>query len=321
MRLHAFAGLLFACNLIPTQSQAEECSDALIVETYSRYSEANMDWRLSQFVSEEEWNSIQKDAGANAIIYGVPMGGSYSEYKAASSKKISEMGESLTSQQVDNILWTGLGGNSLEAYQKCLQSKSYGLFLYPRKATKTALEIVLEYRPTNSDGGAITLDWASTSPQVGKRPTSISPNNKWTFFVTRPSDSGDILLAVNGGGLTAPAVVITAYPPPPPQWNSEWVTMRDPVNNTGEAGSASLPDDYEIRNIRYHWVGPSPHDHEFKFDVFGPSGLFKSDVSYVGNNGTQWESRIKVLHVGKHRLQFAFSGWNDNKSTLHFIWQ
>jgi len=321
MRSLVFAGLIFIYSLIPSQSQAEDCSDALIVETYSQNSAMNMDWRLSQFVSEEEWNSIQKKADASAIIYGVPMGGSYGEYKAASKKKISEMGESLTSQQVDNILWTGLGGNSLLAYQSCLQSKSYGLFLYPRKATKTALEMVLEYRPIGAGGGDITLNWASTSPQVDNLLAKISPHTEWTFFVDRPSGSEDILLAVNGGGLTAPAVVITAYPPPLPVWNSEWVTMRDPAQNTGQPGSASLPDGYEIRNIRYGWVGPSPHDHEFKFDLFDGSVLLKPDVSYVGNNATPWEDRIKVLSISGHKLRFAFSGWNDNKSDFHFIWQ
>ncbi|RWK12161.1 hypothetical protein [Mesorhizobium sp.] len=296
----------------------------MIVSTYSRNSEANSDWRISQYLSEEEFKEIQKKAGAQGEIYGVPVSGSWSDYQAASRRKIQQSNERLTKAQAENVVWTGLDEVSLKAYEACLHSKDYGLFLYPRKATKTQVELRLEYRPIGN-GATIDLNWPG-APVEAKLPRRIKANERRTIVIRRPtSQDVEVLMSVNGGGATSEAITITAYPDPPtmaePAWQLVEVSMRNPVANVGTAGTASLADGYEIRNIRYHHVGPGKDDHEMIFDVYGPAGRLRADVAYTANNGTDWKTRVSSVQADGHIIRYAFSNWNDNHAQFHFTWE
>ena len=73
-----------AITLFTAQTaKANNCSDALIVSMHSSSSKIKSDWRLSIFVSEEQYNKMKNSAGANARVYGVPVGANYSQYKAS----------------------------------------------------------------------------------------------------------------------------------------------------------------------------------------------------------------------------------------------
>ena len=86
-------------------------------------------------------------------------------------------------------------------------------------------------------------------------------------------------------------------------------------------GSASLGEGYELRNISYEFVGPSPDRHQFWFDLYGPGGLVQARVSYVGNHKSQWEDRKSAVSAGSSTLHFAVAESNDGKATLHYTWQ
>ncbi|RWF64106.1 hypothetical protein [Mesorhizobium sp.] len=319
--------LIFTIAIVATWAGpafSDDCSDALIVSTYRKNSESSSDWRLSQYVSEDEFKQLQKNAGAKAVVYGVPVSGSYSDYQTASKNRIQQSGEKLTKAQAENVIWTGLNDASLRGYEACLHSKDYGLFLYPRKATKKQVELRLEYRPVGS-AAAVNLNWPG-APAGADFPKQIKANERRTIIIRRPASPDDeILLSVNGGGATAEAITITAYPNPPkmvaPAYEVLQVSMRNPVTNVGTAGTASLHDGYEVRNIRYHHVGPGKDDHEMDFDVYGPEGRVKTDISYIANNGSDWKKRISSVQIESHVLKYAFSNWNDNQAQFHFIWQ
>lgn len=205
--------------VIPTSGYAQQnCSEALIVDTYNDSSESSRDYRLSKFVTEGQWNELKKGGSGRAVIYGVPIGASYSEYQANSRFKEQQTGESLTEHQARNILWTGLSDNSLEAYTTCLHANSSGLFFYVKGATHTQLEVIVRYNGA-ADANPLPLSWSGGTPEViAQLPLGIRTNESIPTIVNRPS-TGDYLLAmrvVNGSFPAPPSIRITAWPPLPP---------------------------------------------------------------------------------------------------------
>jgi hypothetical protein len=93
------------------------CDAALIKETYNSFSSDQTDWRLATLVSEKDYNEIKQDAGGTAKIFGVPVGASYSEYQKNVHDKLQTYNESLTRNQLRNILWTRLVHRPLDACQ------------------------------------------------------------------------------------------------------------------------------------------------------------------------------------------------------------
>ncbi|MEY9098007.1 hypothetical protein ABIA24_000916 [Sinorhizobium fredii] len=290
-----------------------DCSETLVVSVHQSGSSASSDYRLSQFVSESQYNEMKHSAGAEANIYGVPVGANYSDYQRASRNMIRKSGESITRVQADNVFWTGLEGNALDAYKTCILAGRYGLFLYPRSATESEVELVLDYRPTPPAADALKLDWVGRpSPDL---PDSIDPNSSIPIILNRPADGDEYLLAVKGGSLSAPAVTVTSYPYPPQPFEPEWKEVRTKLLG----GKVNLPDGYEMRDIQYAHVGSSPHTHSFTFDLWGPEGRIRSGLQYVGDNSQPWQESAPI-NVGGHVFKYGFSNWNDGVGKLHYSW-
>jgi hypothetical protein len=131
-RRAAMFKILFAVALVvlPTTlaGAKENCDSALVVATYSDQSSYSSDWRLATFVSREAYNELKKGMSGNAVIYGVPVGASYDEYKRNIEKLTQSHKESLTINQARQILWRGLDAGAVNAYSKCLQTE---VFLNP----------------------------------------------------------------------------------------------------------------------------------------------------------------------------------------------
>src|SRR5579864_8162883 len=100
--------------------QAQQvCDAALIKSTYNSFTSDQTDWRLATLVSEKDYNEIKQDAGGNALIYGIPVGANYSDFQRNIHDKLQTHTESLSRNQIRNILWTGLDPNSPGAYHDC----------------------------------------------------------------------------------------------------------------------------------------------------------------------------------------------------------
>src|SRR4051812_43998989 len=59
----------------------EQCQDALVKSTYTSQSQASDDWRLAKLVSQSSYDEIKQSAGVNVVIYGVPVGASYDDFR------------------------------------------------------------------------------------------------------------------------------------------------------------------------------------------------------------------------------------------------
>jgi hypothetical protein len=317
--------VVFQLFVFASVAKAENCSEALIVDTYDEKSTLSSDWRLSQYLSDEQFQKMKQKAGVSGDVYGFPVKGDYSKYKEASQKRIQASDEKLTRDQAYNLLWTSLGDASLKAYEACLRDrKPNGLFLYPIKATKNEVELRIAYVPApGSNAKPISLSWQGNVSGM-KLPNKISPNATETRVVPRPSSGhNDILLALNGGGYTAGSVVITALPGPPPEppqpgWTFRFTKVRDARHNIGTVGNVLLPDGYSIEQIYYLDVGD---DHEFTFEVYGPSGRILNNQVYKGNGRTDWKSRTLEIVVDGKKLTYAFDGWNDGTSWFRYMWE
>src|SRR5688572_24798512 len=83
--------LLFAVTLLstgPSFAQQQDCTKALIVDTYRDQSELSRDFRFSEHLTEKQFEDLKKNfaTSGEGIIYGIPVKGntSYDEYKSKS---------------------------------------------------------------------------------------------------------------------------------------------------------------------------------------------------------------------------------------------
>ena len=93
-------GILFASSLLAQQV----CDSALIKSTYNSFASDQTDWRLATLVSEKDYNEIKQEAGGNAVIYGIPVGASYSDFQKNIHDKLQTHNESLSRIQIRNVL-------------------------------------------------------------------------------------------------------------------------------------------------------------------------------------------------------------------------
>jgi len=142
--------------------RAAVCDAALVMSTYSSFSTDNLDWRLATLVTEKEWDQIKHDQGSNAVIYGIPVGETYSDFESRVHEKTSSYSESLTHNQMLNILWTGLDPSGASAYSECLHTQLFngrGLHLAVSSATKTDISLLVSWNPQGNDPSAIAPKW------------------------------------------------------------------------------------------------------------------------------------------------------------------
>ena len=234
--------LLIPVIVIATTLQAQQpCDAALIKSTYNSFSSDKMDWRLATLVSEKDYNEIKQDAGVNAVIYGVPVGANYSDYQKNVQEKLKTYNESLTRNQLRNILWTGLDPNSPGAYADCLRAQvfaSRGLHIAVKGATKTDISILVRWNPQGSDPANISLVWNWQGSSAAPLPRNVQQGEA-TVVVPRPKQ--ERTLAVNYKGFSdsvvlEPLAKLPSLPPLAPLVNETQVYLSD------EAASGACKD-------------------------------------------------------------------------------
>jgi hypothetical protein len=213
--------LLVACLVVASVGQAHgstECDGALVKSTYSSAASDYVDWRLAIMVSEKEWNDVKKDASANATIYGVPIGATYSDFQKSVRDKQTTYGASLTRSQARNVLWTGLDPNAASPYIECLKTTVFsarGLHVAVKSATQTDISLIIYWHPEGRDPSVIkpTWDWVGTVVK-NKLPTQLTAGQT-LVVVGRPANQRTLVVNFPGAG---DSVVLEPLPPvlPPP---------------------------------------------------------------------------------------------------------
>lgn len=220
-RLSACAAIavaaLLSCGPVRAQSN---CDAALVMSTYNSTSSVGLDWRMASLVTETEWNDIHKNGSASALIYGVPVGASYSEYENSAKRYRDEYGESLSYHQQLNVAWTGIDPNSPSLYKTCLMNNLFdqnGLHAAVLGATRSDITILVRWRDPNSPG-PLRVRWvaaAQGSEGILARFPSLVPQGDTTIIVPRPSS--EFSIAGNANGSSTYQIVLEPLPAPPPK--------------------------------------------------------------------------------------------------------
>ncbi|BAM92879.1 hypothetical protein S58_69130 [Bradyrhizobium oligotrophicum S58] len=215
MRTLALIGF-FALPLAAQEAAAENCELKIVMATYERTSSYHSDYRLAKFVKEEDWNELSKNAGASGKIYGVPVSGSYGEFKKAYNAMEQQLSESLSQDQAQQIFWTGLDKSAADAYQKCLELNVFnqlGLHIAVVEGSEDA--VLLKVRWTFPGANtAIKIKWTVPTVNGEPLPTEIDPGDNFVS-VARPK-TGGIIVAATYNGVASEVIKIASLPPPPP---------------------------------------------------------------------------------------------------------
>ena len=122
---HVQALLLATAAVCIASSAAHAmCESALVMSTYNSATDVRSDWRLADLVDRQTYEQIKRDAGANAVIYGIPVGANYGEWKDAAARLRHAHNESLSKSQLVNIAWTGFDPQTSQIYLKCLRNRT-----------------------------------------------------------------------------------------------------------------------------------------------------------------------------------------------------
>ena len=82
--LFGWLSLAYSAEIIKVTavgSSIKSCDAALVEDTYSKTEEKNIDWRLAQSIDEGTYNQVKTNLGASVVIFGVPIGASYQDFK------------------------------------------------------------------------------------------------------------------------------------------------------------------------------------------------------------------------------------------------
>jgi hypothetical protein len=119
----AASAVSLSLALISPSIAQSVCDAALVRATYNLSNRVGLDWRLADLVTQETYNEVKNSAGASAVIYGLPVGANYTDYKNRIDKLKKEYTEQLSYTQQLNVAWSGLDPKSENLYRDCLSAQ------------------------------------------------------------------------------------------------------------------------------------------------------------------------------------------------------
>jgi hypothetical protein len=192
------------------------CESALVLSTYNKQLVYNSDWRLADLGDQNAYDQIKHDAGVNAVIYGIPVGTSYSDFKDSISRFRHGHNESLSTSRLLSIAWTGLDPNAASAYKTCLDSAVFlenGLHAAILAATRRDYTILVKWQVPGQATPA-TVTWTIPRIGIGRNPIPrVFPQGETPITIPRPS--AQISLAGGYRGYATEALILDPLPPPP----------------------------------------------------------------------------------------------------------
>jgi hypothetical protein len=212
-------------NLVHAQEAASSiirsCDGALVKATYNKVDFQYSDWRMADKVDEAAYDQAKKDIGANATIYGVPVGATYGGFQENIKTLKKDRQESYTYEKFRNVAWTGLDENSVTAYQDCLKAAAAAakktLVLLPNKATTKDLTFKLLYTATGTTApNPLPIEWTLGGRPAKGLPKTI-PAGATTISVERPSVDANLIVNAPKVGDTDSVVLVPMPPALPPE--------------------------------------------------------------------------------------------------------
>lgn len=290
--------------------------DAVLVKTVASMGQSSkVDWRMASLLDKETYDNIKRSNGFNAVIYGVPVGNSYEEFRANFNKMRTMTSETFRQEDVSSWSYEGVAQGALDAFVKCqeIQSRSdVGIHLFVNRMTEREATVVVKWTNPRGDADNAELKWVlPQSFMSSPLPDKLSVNGEATIVVARP-ESGSMAVAVNSeNGYTDDVAIPGPVPPPriPPRpevpFKFEERTFQVGVRSTGRDWPVTFDDcfvpqsfggTFEIDqgvkpkqtgnagSVAFAITKESPQRICVRADAFlTPSG---------GNSGGNWEIRV-----------------------------
>lgn len=188
------------------------------------------DWRLSVLITNDNYDQARHDAGASAVIYGVPVAANYSDFNENRSRLFKSHNESRTSDEMRNLAWTALDPNAVTPYSECLQANlaaQNGLHAVVTSATPTNIAILVKWDVPGINGPA-NVKWIPVS--IGASLQRSIPHGTTIIIVPRPSIKQH-LAANDSRGYSTGAIVLEPLPPPVKPIDCKPETVSIPAKN------------------------------------------------------------------------------------------
>jgi len=204
-----------------TKSKFSVCDTALAQDILLDTSSLKSDYRLSTLVTVENYQKLSHDAGANAILYGVPVGATYKDYDESRSKTFASHSESQSIDIARTIYQQSVNPQAKVNYPACLTAvlrSDKGMHLWIESVTATDVALLLSWTPTYGQPTQMAVTWTKTTTQrLQNLPTTIGLAQKMVLI---PRPVAEYTLGVNsdGGGdaVVIEPVLPPARPSPPP---------------------------------------------------------------------------------------------------------
>jgi hypothetical protein len=309
-----FATAISAFLLGCVDVSAADCKVELFKTFLSSESDYKNDFRFLKHVTDEQREAASKNSEGGGEVFGFGSADYSSNSFKEKSRLISDTTDIQSStQQYENVLWTGLDDSGAKAYSECIRGSNFGLFLTPGKSSKTQQVFHLYYK--SPDGQPQNLVWQGQIPSKDQLPVKIKNGQEIPIVLPRPSQGEEYFFAATAG-IAASDTVFLAYLPPP-VISPEWKTL-----NTVFDGKAKYSVDKEVffRDITYRNIDPkSPHRHEFRFFI-SVSNNSEPYVSFFEND-KDWRIQTQTAQIGGKIVEFAFHHFDNGAGKLNVrVW-
>lgn len=193
-----------------------QCDHVLVKATYNRTDKRFKDWHLATHVDQSTYNEIQKSAGVSAVIYGVPVGASWSEFKKNVASASDDHQESLTTDDFENVAITNLDPTAAEDYKVCiaaLRASAGGLSLNVESSTDSDIVISVQWLAKGKQPSTVPISWSSAVKPADATfpPTAVAGAQQIRFL--RPSVETSVIVNSPEVGDSA-SVTLAPLPPP-----------------------------------------------------------------------------------------------------------
>jgi hypothetical protein len=197
----------------------QDCRYVLMMATYSRQDSHFLDWRLAAIVTRSEYEEAKKHASANAVIYGVPVGANYDDFKNNIQQMSTSVAKSLTESEINNVLWTGLDPSVAAIYSRCIDGIQgvTGLSLRVDAATDRDITLFLRWTPQADQPSTIPITWEGLSVPSSKHlPKTVTQGSGILIIVDRPKAEQELGVKWKGEGRHVTLTPLPETPPPAP---------------------------------------------------------------------------------------------------------
>lgn len=180
------------CYVSPVNAAERDCTkEALFKDQSAVRKDYVLKTALIQSMSRDEWEDHQTSTSGQAVVYGVPVKGSYSDAKSWSNRFQDASGFALDERNTTSEVTSRLSQNGLEAYKACLEKDSNDqLLLTVTRATPKLIVIEGKWRPTFEADFFQGIDVGANGAEIISRPPRHPvPNTSWQFQLRRQPDN------------------------------------------------------------------------------------------------------------------------------------